>query len=252
MPAPDQNIRVVWIASLPRTGSMWTTNVVRDLVRHTGATLLPPTVLKSDSDGVQYGRQHLATDAPGIAVLKVHVVPRVDSPSARCIVTQRDLRDIVVSMMRFQHLGFDDVLQAIPAYVQASDADYFYPAGPTRLVQQYPRMLADPIGTIRTIADFLGLEADDASIAAIATKLSKDNVRQRITEVEQALVARSQSGQPINPEDVVRVSKNRARAYDHETGFQTGHVSDYRDGDWRQILSNEQKARLDAAIASAG
>ena len=64
-------------------------------------------------------------------------------------------------------------------------------------------------------------------------------------------MARSQSGQPINPEDVVRVSKNRARAYDHETGFQTGHVSDYRDGDWQQILTDEQKARLDAAIAAA-
>ena len=251
MPASDQNIRVVWIASLPRTGSMWTTNVVRELVRHTGTSLLPPTVLKSDADGVEYGRQHLASDAPGIAVLKVHVVPSSDSSTARCIVTQRDLRDIVVSMMRFQHQGFDDVLEAIPAYVRSSDADYFYPAGPRRLVQQYAAMLAGPIGTIRTIADFLGLEVDDASIAAISTKLSKDNVRQRISEVEKALVARSQSGQPINPEDVVRVSKNRARAYDHETGFQTGHVSDYRDGDWQQILTDEQRARLDAAIAAA-
>jgi hypothetical protein len=250
MPDPDQTIRVVWIASLPRTGSMWTTNVVRELVRQSGATVLPPTVIKSDEGSVAFGRAHLAGGDAGVAVLKAHVPP-VASPAARCIVTQRDLRDVVVSMMRFQHLDFDEMAKALPSYVQCGKADYYYPAGPNRLVQQYATMLADPIGTIRTIARFLGLTVGEDAIAAIATKLSKENVRQRIADVEKALVARSQSGQAIDPADLVLMRNNRARAYDHETGFQTGHVSDYREGDWQQILTDEQKARIDAAIAAA-
>jgi hypothetical protein len=230
---------------------MWTTNVVRELVQRSGATLLPPTVLKSDARALEYAQMHLAGDAPGVAVLKVHVVPNAAPSTARCIVTQRDLHDIAISMMRFQHLSFDEILRVMPNYVRASNADYYYPAGPNRLVQQYTAMLADPIGTIRTIADFLGLQASDDAIAAISEKLSKENVRQRIANVEKTMVARSQSGQAIDPADLVMLSNNRARAYDHETGFQTGHVSDYQDGDWRQILTDEQKARIEAAIAAA-
>lgn len=248
MPDPDQTLRVVWIASLPRTGSMWTTNVVRELVRQSGATVLPPTVLKSDDGSVDFGREHLAGSAAGIAVLKVHVPPVV-SPAARCIVTQRDLRDVVVSMMRFQHLSFEEIAKALPTYVRSGNADYFYPAGPNRLVQQYATMLADPLGTIRSLAAFLDLTPGEDAVAAIAARLSKENVRQRISNVEKTLVARSQSGQPIDPADLVLMRNNRARAYDHETGFQTGHVSDYRDGDWRQILTDEQKAQIDAALS---
>ena len=250
MQNPRAGIRVIWIASLPRTGSMWTTNVVRELVRQAGSTVLPPTVLKSESENAEFGRAHLQGEAPGIAVLKVHVPPGFDAAGARCIVTQRDLRDIVVSMMRFQHLAFEEILKALPAYVAAGDADHFYPAGPRRLVQQYGAMQADPVQTIRTLARFLGLAVDEAAIAAIAAKLSRENVKQRIADVEKAIVARSQSGQPIDPADLVLLRGNRARAYDHETGFQTGHVSDYREGDWRTILTAEQQAQIDAALAT--
>jgi hypothetical protein len=35
---------------------------------------------------------------------------------------------------------------------------------------------------------------------------------------------------------------------DRSTGFQSGHVSDYRDGDWRRHLSREQILAMDAAF----
>jgi hypothetical protein len=80
------------------------------------------------------------------------------------------------------------------------------------------------------------------------TTLSKDNVRRRIASVEQALVARSQAGERIDENDVVRMKGNRGRAYDHQTGFQSGHVSDYQEGDWQKILTPEQQRRLDELI----
>jgi hypothetical protein len=38
------------------------------------------------------------------------------------------------------------------------------------------------------------------------------------------------------------------RIWDPITGFQSGHVSDYRPGDWRLLLTGDEKKRLDQTI----
>jgi hypothetical protein len=38
------------------------------------------------------------------------------------------------------------------------------------------------------------------------------------------------------------------RAFDSDTRFQSRHVSPYKDGDWRHLLTKGQKARVKASL----
>jgi hypothetical protein len=49
---------------------------------------------------------------------------------------------------------------------------------------------------------------------------------------------------------VVVLGRDNVRAFDPETGFQSGHVSNYQEGDWKRILTTEQKSRLEELIST--
>src|SRR3569623_55956 len=63
------DVRAVWVASVPRTGSMWTYNVASDLVRSPGRQVLPESVPHADEEMEAIGRQGLATSGKGVYVL---------------------------------------------------------------------------------------------------------------------------------------------------------------------------------------
>ena len=53
-----------------------------------------------------------------------------------------------------------------------------------------------------------------------------------------------QDNETVSEDDVVRNFDNTLRAYDTETGFQSGHVSSYHDGDWKKVLTQDQQVRM--------
>ena len=44
----------------------------------------------------------------------------------------------------------------------------------------------------------------------------------------------------IDKKDIVIISNKNVRAFDKNTGFQTGHVSQRNSGDWKKALSSEE------------
>ena len=48
----------------------------------------------------------------------------------------------------------------------------------------------------------------------------------------------------IDKKEIVIISNQNVRAYDKNTGFQTGHVSQRKSGDWEAIFSNTEKEIL--------
>jgi hypothetical protein len=79
-------IKVIWIASVPRCGSMWVFNVTRQVVRAAGLEVLPSLVPQTDEAmgaAFQEGIRDLATDR--VRVLKVHQALSPDLPASRFI-----------------------------------------------------------------------------------------------------------------------------------------------------------------------
>jgi hypothetical protein len=247
------DIRVVWIAGPPRCGSMWTYNITRELLRSTGAEVLPEIVPQRDEVSVRLADE--ATRDESIArvrVLKMHslwLLPS-DPPHTRFIVPRRDPRDSVMSYMRFMRCSFEQALGIVDT---AAAADRHFRAFPRDFVLslEYIDIIARPAIAAREVARFLRVAIDDAKLLEIVQAFSKENVQKLIEARERDLVHRSRNGLAISSDDVVVFGPENVRMFDVQTGFQSGHVSSYQEGDWQKILTSNQKELLEARIAAA-
>lgn len=243
---PTGTQKIVWIVGMGRSGSMWTFNTARALVNSCGLVAMPSTVPADDSENQKEAQAALANGDPRqLWVLKSHKrIPEDPAAGSKFIATRRDPRDILISQMRFADLDFVGALKAAAYYAKTADHYRRFPAR-IRLELSYPDIVGDPAGTCSTIASFLGLSPSQDSVNAIVQAYSKQRVKHLIDSL--GTKESSQSHATGDLKTVLRVDRN-ARLYDTGTGFQSGHVSDYRDGDWRQILSADQQARMNRAL----
>lgn len=99
-----------------------------------------------------------------------------------------------------------------------------------------------PARTLEDMATFLALPlgAEDRD-AVVATKIRAAEARLKSGVGEDA-------GAGPDREGMVIAKSGQIRAFDAETGFQSRHISDYRDGGWRKAFDTAQKARLETAL----
>jgi len=228
---------------------MWTTNVAREIVRAEGLPLLPPDTMGRDTLAIDYGTRHIESGAGGVAVLKLHKpAPRL--PRSIGIVTLRDVRDMTVSFMRFMRVPFEHALGVAEQALQRTP-EVLYP-GEHRVVLSHELIVGRPIDAVRFLAE--QLEAPEAARRSeeIAARLSKAAVKSLIADTDADVRRRLKAGQPVSRSELVILSPENWRARDRGTDFQTGHVSDYKAGDWVEVLSKEQQAQLNVVIAAAG
>jgi hypothetical protein len=138
---------------------------------------------------------------------------------------------------------FDAALKAAEAWTVTCDHYQNFPADRhTRI--QYTDITQAPAATLRFICQRLGITLTDQQINEIVVKFSKDNVGKRIAAKVQGYEERLRKGAEFDDVVEIRGHNDSIRVYDRGTGFQSGHVSDYRDGDWRTILTAEQIAQM--------
>jgi hypothetical protein len=73
-------------------------------------------------------------------------------------------------------------------------------------------------------------------------------VRDRLAGLEAAAAARRAAGAPADIGRQVGNPNGGTRLFDPLTGFQGGHVSDYRDGDWRRLLPADALRVIDVEL----
>ncbi len=246
-----RNIKAVWIASPPRCGSMWVFNVTRQIARATGLDVLPGAVPQANEAMVAAAAEGIRDPAPDrVRVVKVHSNVCPDMPSSRFILPRRDVRDAIVSFMRFMRCDFEAGMEFARNAI-ASERHYDgFPPG-RALSVDYADIVAHPAAIVDAIAEFLGAPLEPDMSDAIAGNLDKENVARTIQQTEQSLIRRSRAGGTISADELVVLGPQDVRAFDTATGFQSGHVSNYREGDWRHLLTPTQRSRLEALIETA-
>nr|CRH05444.1 putative sulfotransferase [Candidatus Magnetococcus massalia] len=237
--------KTVWIASPPRTGSMWIFNVTRELLRAAGRTVLPTEVPKRDQEMADLA-QHQAwqdSDPNRIWVLKVHAQLEEKLPHSRIITTMRDPRDLLISFRRFMGCDFETALKQALLAVEQHDAYAKY--GEDVLLKLHYRDVTEtPDDTLRHICSFLGISVAGGELATIVDRFSRERVAQHTEAITQNLKSRLQKGEEVLEQEVVMVAENKLRAYDRNTGFQSGHVSSEAAASWRMLLSDEEKLQV--------
>jgi hypothetical protein len=240
----NQEKKVIWIASMARSGSMWTFNVVRHLLRKASFAVLPENVPKSDQTMIELAKQGLADPDPQKKwVLKVHTQIKPDIPRSVVITTYRDVRDALVSWMRFMRSDFDTALEAALAMTHL--CDYYASFSEDQSLKiDFSDIKLKPVDVVRRIAGFLSLDIADKDIAAIVDGLSKERVKKIIDDTDNRIQHRVENKQALSRDELVGNLDGSVRGFNLQTGFQSGHVSNYNNGDWCMILSAEEQRKM--------
>lgn len=230
---------------------MWTFNLVREMAGKAGHVVMPPLSIMTDADRNRLGREAATGNHGHFYVIKTHAKIDPPPPNSMFVVTRRDIRDTLMSYMRFMDTDFEHGLAFVTTALEIERQYLSLP--PDRLLTiPYPRIASGPQQLAIEIATRLHLSLDQQQIAEIVKGLTKGAVRARIEKNDRAMQKRLRHGKPLDPTQTVYVSPRLTRSFDTKTGFQTGHVSGYVEGEWQTILSGEQISRLDATIARAG
>jgi len=104
------------------------------------------------------------------------------------------------------------------------------------------------LNVIRRIDHFIGTQASFEQIMHINEQFSKKNVKKRIEQFE-AIPAEQIKANTAAFELIKKPGDNCYRVFDKATGFQTGHISSNKDGQWRQVFTKDQQQRLMAETA---
>ncbi len=239
-PEPMRPCKIVWIASMPRVGSMWSYNVCRALVAEAGFRVEPAEALRTNEEALEAARRGLRSADPAVrTVVKTHLLVDPTTRASLFVVPLRDPRDALVSAQRFLHLpDFDAALSYTTDSLRTVE-HYENPAFGDRILHLDYRQIVDaPDAAIRAMAAHLGIAAGQEAVEALAARFARARVGETLGRLAEdsarALMTFNPDGSP--------------RLFDRETGFQTGHVSDYREGGWRELLTTAQLVAIDRTL----
>jgi hypothetical protein len=228
---------------------MWLFNVVREIYKLADFEVYPEDVPQSDGEMMSSAQQASRSNDPCKKwVLKVHTVIRSNLARTKVITTHRDPRDICISFMEFMHANFDKALEVARQATEIAQHYKTYDPGYLKMVA-YADIERNPEAAILDIAAFLGVPLKPEQAHAIAETFSRAKVRQRIERHDKKLSDQIRKGKPVDPNEVVRLSPTNVRAFDRQTGFQSGHVSTRQTGDWARVLPDAQRAILATEFA---
>lgn len=213
---------IVLVAGPSRTGSMWTYNVTRALLLASGKNILPHDPI-NEVAAANKAVANAAKMAPGDAYcVKAHVLPKKEPPpSVKIINNYRDVRDAMLSYMRFMRLSdFEKGLQV--AREMMSDTDHYFQYQWHNIIHiRYDDLIANPVAIIQQIDSFLGLGVALDEIEAIAMRFARHNVRKVLKRLEQVAVESNGRIEDEAREKYVSLTNldGSYRVFDKETNF---------------------------------
>lgn len=243
--------RAIWVAGMPRAGSMWTYNVVREIVRSAGKSVLPEEAPVSDQESGDYANREIVRnqDPNTVFVFKIHSFIEALPDQQLAISNIRDVRDTIMSFMRFMHVDFATALSAAKDYIRLADHYESFPEDRCVLVR-YVEIVNDPEKVIARLARRIGVDIKAATGADIAARFSKDRVKALTDDKDRQLRRSLETGEQVQGTRRLERGNGIVASFDLETGFQSNHVSSYQEGDWRHMLSEDQIEALNQDFGS--
>ena len=226
----------IFVAGMPRAGSMWTYNVTRHLIRLNGMKPLPE-ILPPDDTRAADAALRTAPPPGSVHCVKTHAMLPVRRSDIRILCNFRDIRDAALSFMRFTRSTFEEALESARQAMKITD-HYFSHTGTTVLPIDYDDILETPEIVIQRIAGFIEVNVSGAQAATIAAELSRDRIARKV-----ALLS-DRTGRTAR----IRNRDGSYRLCDPGSGFQTNHITSSASGEWRHAFTEEQKRQLQEVL----
>lgn len=232
------------IASPPRTGGMWTYNVVREIFTQLNKTIIPIDIPQDDNVMFNYHFKNLKSSDENISIIKIHkIIKREYANKTKILINLRDPRDAVISYKRFMKSQNFDLLEVTNFIQHFIDIISYYRKNHNKenlLELHYKDMIGNPEIIFPLLEDFLKIKIDNKMINKILEKFSKEKISKLIQEKEQLIKEKIKNKKKVDKKNLVTIDAKNVRIFDEKTGFQSGHVSNYKEGEWKKYFSNKE------------
>ena len=238
---------IVFVAGMPRAGSMWTYNVVRAIYKAKGWSVLPEEIPVNEHALI---KQALLSEQKENVVycIKTHLPLKSPLPTkheVRVINNIRDVRDACLSFIRFMHADFDAGVHAMMNMMKISDY-YLTQFGNDMLSVRYEDLSKTPLKVLENICGFLKLDLSENEKTEILQRFDKSNIRKKLQEMPKVEPSSSALSDPEQSSKFQPV-KNRDgtyRTYEKTTGFQSNHITSSADGEWKTYFDKSKTDKL--------
>ena len=246
-------MKVIWISTVARTGSMWLFNITREILNSKKFNVLPDKIPKFDEDHFEIFHKKSLEDHNHLNkyVFKVHQILKQEIPHSKILTTIRDPRDICVSCMKFMKKNFRQSLDISKSMITYINTYEKYSKEKLKFIKYEKSIENDTVKTIEDISEFIECKIGHEEAKKISEKFSKDNVTQLIKINDEILKNKIKQKKEINRDtEIVYFSKDNYRSYDAKTGFQTNHISSSSSQEWKKILTKEEINILNSEFES--
>ncbi|CAB3782112.1 sulfotransferase domain-containing protein [Pararobbsia alpina] len=214
------------------SASTWVDNVVKSLLKLNGSEEVTAGYVSEMKTAAQNHQRRVEN-----AILKSHQPKNdflfmMDVGAAKSILTIRDPRDSVVSLMQRFDRPFENCLRDVARSLSyLDDVDF-----KNVLLLRYEDRFFEKIETVGLIAEYLGTAASGEQIGEIFERYSAAAVRGLLSQL---------SDLPIQELDVGEHVAHRG------TGFFARHIIDSRSGRYREVLTLGQIHQIESVIGHA-
>ena len=234
----------VWIASIPRTGSMWTTNVIRQIFLKSNYNILPKDMLKSDDAWINFYNQNALSDLNNLNryIIKTHSTISKNLTRSKIITNIRNPYHICSSYYQFTKCEIDEALKV--ADILKKFIDFLSKKKTDLLKVKFEEIENNSYNLIKKIVDFCENDLSEDDILNIDRDLKKDKVKMLINKNDEILRNKIKNEENINQNEIVILNKKRFRSHDTSTGFQTGHISLNENKEWKKIFKDKDIEKM--------
>ena len=227
---------------MPRAGSMWTYNVTRACIHAAGLKVLPEKPPVSERE-IIIEAVNQQTPAGSVYCIKTHETLPLDLPDTRYICNVRDVRDALISYMRFMKCDTEFGLKAVQWMMDLTDHYMSTPRDRLLPIRYDDISPANPAPLVERIAKFAGLDLPRKSIKQIARRYTRSQVRSLIDNLNK--VSLDEEGNLLDTgkeRDFTSApsADGTHRAYHRDTGFQARHITAPRDQEWARCWMSPQ------------
>lgn len=170
---------VVFSAGLTRSGSTLVFNYISEVVEHKNLGMVV-----SPSDGKGW-KHYLQSGDYDLIATKSHRFPDIPNDTeVKAVMTVRDPRAIIVSLMRYWNESFDHVFESgVFRENRENYYDWLYNVPSERfLVFQYEFLMLFPESAISRIGKLIGVDLDSNTTRMIKAKHSLESIRKNNKE----------------------------------------------------------------------
>ena len=235
-----RDFNTYWVSTVARTGSMWITNVIKEIFANSNFNVLPKKSIQTNAENFEIYNSQALIDKNKLNkyVFKIHAKIEKIPPGSKVITTIRNPYDICASYHEFMKCKLVNSINS--ALLLIDFITHYKDNSENVCIVNYDDIETKPTSLVKELGLFCDVQISENQIKEIVNKYEKTKIQKLIEKNDIELKQIIDENQKIDEQKIVRGREGGLRYFDLNTGFQSGHISKRENGDWKKVFSEEE------------